>query len=58
MKKIFTLLSALLIVTGVKAQKANVQKETAKPKADTLVKSIDKQPNNVPAKKEIGRAHV
>ncbi|MEE1945253.1 hypothetical protein VRU48_09045 [Pedobacter sp. KR3-3] len=52
MKKIFTLLSALLIVTGVKAQKANVQKETVKPKADTLVKSIDKQSNNAPAKKD------
>lgn len=39
MKKIFTLLSALLIVTGLKAQKATVHKETVKPKVDTLAKS-------------------
>lgn len=44
MKKILTLLSALFIVTGLKAQKATVQKETVKPKADTVVKSnIDKK---------------
>lgn len=39
MKKVFTILSVLLIVTGLKAQKANVQKETVKPQADTLVKN-------------------
>lgn len=40
MKKILTLLSALLIVTGLKAQKINVQKETVKPKVDTLAKVV------------------
>ncbi|KRT14430.1 hypothetical protein ASU31_19240 [Pedobacter ginsenosidimutans] len=50
MKKILTLLSALLIVTGLKAQKTAGQKETVKPKADTFAKSsIDKQSN----KKEV-----
>ncbi len=39
MKKIFTIVSALLIVTGLKAQKAGVQKETVKPVADTLLKN-------------------
>jgi hypothetical protein len=39
MKNILTLLSALLIVTGLKAQKVTVHKETVKPKVDTLVKS-------------------
>ncbi|HEY6900412.1 MAG TPA: hypothetical protein VI233_07210 [Puia sp.] len=37
MKKIITILSALLIVTGLKAQKSNVQKETVKPAVDSLV---------------------
>jgi len=37
MKKIFTIVSALLIVTGLKAQKTGVQKETIKPAADTLL---------------------
>lgn len=39
MKKILTLLSALFIVTGLKALKATVQKETVKPKVDTVAKS-------------------
>ncbi|MFT3933722.1 MAG: hypothetical protein QM726_08925 [Chitinophagaceae bacterium] len=39
MKKVLTILSAVLFVTGLKAQKANVQKETVKPKADTLLKN-------------------
>jgi len=39
MKKILTLLSALLFATGLKAQKATVHKETVKPKVDTLAKS-------------------
>lgn len=44
MKKIFTLLSALLIATGLKAQKATVQKETVKPKVDMVAKNnIDKK---------------
>lgn len=38
MKKILTIISALLIVTGLKAQKANTQKETVKPSADSLVR--------------------
>ncbi|MBO9674281.1 MAG: hypothetical protein J7577_12605 [Sphingobacteriaceae bacterium] len=40
MKKIFTLLSALFIVTGLRAQKVAVQKETVKPKVDTIGKSV------------------
>ncbi|MFD2581434.1 hypothetical protein ACFSR6_02960 [Pedobacter vanadiisoli] len=40
MKKIFTLLSALFIVTGLKAQKVAVQKETVKPKVDTIAKNV------------------
>lgn len=39
MKKILTISSALLIVLGLKAQKSNVQKETVKPSADSLVKA-------------------
>lgn len=38
MKKAFTILSALLIVTGLKAQKSNAQKETVKPPIDSLHK--------------------
>jgi len=38
MKKVFTILSALLIVTGLKAQQSNAQKETVKPPADSLHK--------------------
>lgn len=38
MKKVFTILSALLIVTGLKAQKSNAQKETVKPPIDSLHK--------------------
>jgi len=54
MKKILSLLSAMLIVTGLKAQKINVQKETVKPKADTLAKSsIDKPFNKTEGKKEV-----
>lgn len=46
MKKILTILSALLIVTGIRAQKANVQKETAKPSADSAIKNnANTQPN-------------
>lgn len=53
MKKIFTLLSALLIVTGLKAQKIAVQKETVKPKADTLSKnSVGQQANKTIGKKD------
>lgn len=53
MKKIMTLLSALFIVTGLKAQKATVQKETIKPKADTVGKSsTDKQINKAVDKKD------
>jgi hypothetical protein len=53
MEKILTLLSALLIVTGLKAQKINVQKETIKPKVDTVGKSsIDKQINKAVDKKD------
>lgn len=39
MKKLLTIVSALLIITGVKAQKTSVQKETVKPIPDTLVKN-------------------
>lgn len=39
MKKILTLLSALFLVTGLKAQKSNVQKEIVKPLADSINKS-------------------
>lgn len=54
MKKIFTLLGALLIVTGLKAQEIKAQKETVKPKADTPVKnSMDKQSNQKVDKKEV-----
>ncbi|MEJ2904242.1 hypothetical protein [Pedobacter panaciterrae] len=53
MKKILTLLSALLIVTGLKAQKIVVQKETVKPKADTLAKSsVGQQSNKAIGKKD------
>jgi len=53
MKKISTLLSALLIVTGLKAQKIGVQKETVKPKADTLAKSsVGRQANKAMGKKD------
>lgn len=38
MKKLITMLSAMLIVAGLKAQKTAVQKETVKPAADTLIK--------------------
>ena len=38
MKKIFTFLSAMLIMFGLKAQKTTVHKETIKPVADSLVK--------------------
>ena len=41
MKKIIAILSVLLIVTGLKAQKSNVQKETVKPPVDGLVKKGD-----------------
>ncbi len=49
MKRLFAIVSALLIITGLKAQKANVQKETVKPKADTLVKSSASKQLNKPA---------
>ncbi len=52
MKKIFTLLSALLIVTGLKAQKATVQKETVKPKVDTLAKKSIVKPGKTVEQKE------
>ncbi|MBS1563966.1 MAG: hypothetical protein JST39_06230 [Bacteroidetes bacterium] len=39
MKKVFAILGLLLIVTGLKAQKSNAQKETVKPVADTLIKN-------------------
>jgi len=46
MKKIITILSAMLIVAGLKAQKTTVQKETVKPVADTLVKKVNAINNN------------
>lgn len=52
MKKIFTLLSALLIVTGLKAQKATVQKETIKPKVDKLAKKSIVKPGETVEQKE------
>ncbi len=53
MKKIITILSAFLIITGLKAQKTNVQKETVKPVADTLVKNrVDKQLGKTGSKKD------
>ena len=59
MKKIFTFLSALLIITGLKAQTVVVKKETVKPKADTLAKSaIAKQSNKEAVKKETKNAPV
>lgn len=36
MKKVFAIFSALLIVTGLKAQKTNAQKETVKPLVDSV----------------------
>ncbi|MFT3979280.1 MAG: hypothetical protein QM687_02345 [Ferruginibacter sp.] len=53
MKKVLTIFSALLIVAGVKAQKANVQKETVKPLADTLIRKSVNTPvkNNASIKK-------
>ncbi len=53
MKKILSLLSTLLIVTGLKAQKINVQKETVKPKTDTLAKSSMDKPSKTAGKKEV-----
>ncbi|MBS1665426.1 MAG: hypothetical protein JST68_30570 [Bacteroidetes bacterium] len=38
MKKTLAILSSLLIITGLKAQTPNAQKETVKPAADSLVK--------------------
>lgn len=49
MKKILTILSALLIVTGLRAQKANVQKETVKPSADSVIKNNANTQLNKPA---------
>lgn len=47
MKKLLTIISALLIVTGLKAQKSNVQKETVKPRTDSLIKTgANKQISN------------
>lgn len=44
---------ALLIVTGLKAQKIAVQKEIVKPKADTLDKSnVGQQDNKAISKKD------
>ena len=37
MKKIFTFFSALLIVTGLKAQQSNAHKETVKPPVDSVL---------------------
>lgn len=53
MKKILTLLSALLIITGLKAQKINVQKETIKPKVDTLAKSSMDKPSKTVGEMEV-----
>ena len=59
MKKVFTILSAFLIVTGLKAQKSNAQKETVKPPIDSLHKKgavsgngTDKGLKYAPAMKE------
>lgn len=49
MRKILAILGALLIVTGVKAQKSNVRKETVKPQADSLVKVNANKQLNKPA---------
>ena len=38
MKKVFAIFSALLIMSGLKAQKSNAQKETVKPPVDSLVR--------------------
>ncbi|MCC7526292.1 MAG: hypothetical protein IT250_15800 [Chitinophagaceae bacterium] len=47
MKHFLTIISALLIVAGLKAQKTNVQKETVKPKADSVIKTgTNKQISN------------
>lgn len=47
MKKILTIISALLIVTGLKAQKTNVQKESVRPTADSVIKTgANKQISN------------
>lgn len=40
MKKVFAFLSALLIISGIKAQKTTVKKETVKPVADTVVPKV------------------
>lgn len=40
MKKVFAFFSALLIVSGIKAQKTTVKKETVKPVADTVAPKI------------------
>lgn len=53
MKKILTLLSALFIVTGLKAQKVVVQKETVKPKIDTLAKINVEKSSKTAEKKQI-----
>lgn len=59
MKKIFFLLGTLLIASGLKAQKNNVQKETVKPQTDTLIRgNIDKQLNKAAGKKEAKIAPV
>ena len=52
MKKILTLLSALFIVTGLKAQKVAVQKETIKPKVDTVAKKSIVKPGKTVEQKE------
>jgi hypothetical protein len=39
MKRIFTFLSAMLLISALRAQKTTVQKETIKPVADTLEKA-------------------
>lgn len=49
MRKILAILGALFIVTGVKAQKSNMQKETVKPQADSLVKAGANKQLNKPA---------
>ena len=46
MKKIITILSAMLIVAGLKAQKTTVQKETVKPMADSMLKKNAAVNNN------------
>ncbi|MDR6784957.1 uncharacterized protein YcfL [Pedobacter africanus] len=52
MKKILTLLSALFIITGLKAQKVVLQKETVNPKTDTLAKKINVEKSSKTAEKK------